>query len=76
MGFDTTESLAKIADYRDSNGYPWTFAAGPRQIAADYGVRVQSTKFGIDRDGVIGWRAEYGTSNTGVWEEWFQQLLP
>ena len=74
VGFDTTESLAKIADYRDRNGYPWTFTAGPRQMAADYAVFVQSTKFGISPAGVVEWRSGYGTSSASVWEQRLQTL--
>ncbi len=76
VGFDTTESLSKLEAYRESGELPWTVAAAPREVAVQYGVRVQSTKFGIGPDGVVEWRAEYGTSNTGVWEERLQQLLP
>ena len=76
VGFDTTESLAKLAAYRESSGLPWTVASAPREVAVQYAVRVQSTKFGIDRDGVVVWASGYGTSDTGVWEERFQQLLP
>ena len=76
VGFDTTESLAKLAAYQESNEYPWTVAAAAREVAVAYGVRVQSTKFGIGADGVVVWTSGYGTSDTGVWEARFQQLLP
>ena len=76
VGFDTTESLSKLAAYRQSSELSWQLAAAPREVAVAYGVRVQSTKFGIGADGVVVWSNGYGTSNAAVWEERFQQLLP
>ncbi|MCH8848623.1 MAG: hypothetical protein IIC32_06590 [Chloroflexi bacterium] len=76
VGFDTTESLSKLADYQADNEYPWAFASASREVAVQYGVRVQSTKFGIGADGVVVWASGYGTSDAGAWEARFQQLLP
>ncbi|MCH7656208.1 MAG: hypothetical protein IIC95_09555 [Chloroflexi bacterium] len=76
VGFDTTESPSKLEAYRESSELPWTVAVAPREVAVAYGVRVQSTKFGIDRDGVVVWGSGYGTSDAAAWEERFQQLLP
>ena len=76
VGFDTTESLSKLEAYRQSSELTWPLASAPREVAVAYGVRVQSTKFGIGADGVVVWASGYGTSNEGVWEERFQQLLP
>ena len=75
VGFDTTESLAKIADYEKRNGYPWTFSVGSRQMAVDFAVLVQSTKFGIGSAGVVDWRSGYGTSSASAWEERLQALV-
>ncbi len=76
VGFDTTESLSELAAYRESGELPWTVAAAAREVAVAYGVRVQSTKFGIGAEGVVAWASGYGTSDAGVWEARFQQLLP
>ncbi len=76
MGFDTTESVGKLAAYRESSELPWTVAAAPREVAVQYGVRVQSTKIGIGADGVVVWASGYGTSDAGVWEERLRLLLP
>ena len=76
MGFDTTESLGKLAAYRESSELPWTVAAAPREVAVQYGVRVQSTKIGIGADGVVVWVSGYGTSDAGAWEQRLQLLLP
>ncbi len=76
VGFDTTESLGKLAAYRESSELPWTVASAPREVAVQYGVLVQSTKFGIGADGVVVWASGYGTSDAGAWEERLQRLLP
>ena len=75
VGFDTTESLSKLEAYRESSELPWTVAAAPREVAVQYGVRVQSTKIGIGADGVVVWASGYGTSDAGAWEERLQLLL-
>ena len=76
MGFDTTESLGKLAAYRESSELPWTVATAPREIAVQYGVRVQATKIGIGADGVVVWVSGYGASDAGAWEERLRLLLP
>ena len=76
VGFDTTESLSKLEAYLRSSELSWQLAAAPREVAVAYGVRVQSTKFGIGADGVVVWASGYGTSDAGAWEERLQRLLP
>ncbi len=53
MGFGTSASLEKVAQYQDQNGFPWTFAVGPAEMARQFGIRVQTSKVGISADGVI-----------------------
>lgn len=76
VGFDTTESLSTLAAYRESRELTWQLAAASREVAVAYNVLVQATKFGIGADGVVVWASGYGTSNTSVWEERLQLLLP
>ena len=33
VGFDTTESLDKLAAYRESSELPWIVASAPREVA-------------------------------------------
>ena len=67
VGFDTTESLDKLAAYRESSELPWIVASAPREVAEQYGVRVQSTKIGTGADGVVVWASRYGTSSEPAW---------
>lgn len=53
---------------------PFTFVTGPSQVIRDYGVTVQSTKFGITPDGVISYRRSYGISSAEVWRERLRAL--
>ncbi len=76
VGFDTTESLGTLEAYRESNELPWTVASAPREVAVQYGVVVQSTKFGIGTDGVVVWASGYGTSDPAKWDERLQALHP
>ena len=67
VGFDLTETLEKIGEYQDDNGYTWVFTTGPPELVRKFGARTQSTKFGIGRDGVILWRQGYGASDAAAW---------
>ena len=58
----------------ERNGYPWMMAPTDLKMTKSYGVRVQSTKFGIDRDGVIVYKRGYGTASEADWTKVLEQL--
>ena len=49
---DLTEPEEAIRDFRDSNGYPVTFAIGNKDVLVNYKIISTSTKYGI-KDGII-----------------------
>jgi hypothetical protein len=49
-------------------------AVAHRDILRSYQVTSQSTKVGVDRNGVIQVRAGFGTKNRGWWSDVFDTL--
>lgn len=49
-------------------------AALHQEVVDAYEVEVRSTKYGIDRNGVIALKAVYGQS-VDDWKAWFDQVL-
>jgi hypothetical protein len=44
------------------------------EMIKEYGVRVQATKFGIDRDGIIVYKRGYGTGSEADWTRVLERL--
>jgi len=38
------EEMAVLKAYKEQNGYPWVVATAPKELMADLGVTIQSTK--------------------------------
>ena len=71
---DSFENADRIREFRDSRGYSWHMAIAHRDVILDYKVIAQSTKVAVDRNGVIRFRAGFGTKSEGWWEEVFSKL--
>ena len=67
MDTDPFEDAEVIRTYQERNGYSWMMAPFNREAVLAYGVRVQSTKFAIDEDGIITYQKSYGTGNADAW---------
>ena len=65
---------AAIRRYWERNGYPWMMAPTETAMIKEYGVRVQSTKCGINRDGIIVHKRGYSTVSEADWTEVLEQL--
>ena len=74
MDTDPTESADYIASWGESRGFFWPLTTFDRDVLVDYNVRTQSTKVGIDRNGVIVLREGYGTQNFSEWQRWLDTL--
>ena len=74
MDTDPTESADYIARWGESRGFFWPLATFDREVLVDYNVRTQSTKVGIDTNGVIVLREGYGTQSSGEWQRWLDML--
>lgn len=75
VGIDLKESPNLLASYKSQMGLiNIEIAPGSRKILSDYSVSYTTTKYGIDRNGRIAFRA-IGTVDTNAWEQIFQGLL-
>ena len=68
------ESLQKLDNYRQQEGYPWPVAEPVGGMLKDLRIVVQSTKIAFDSNGVITYRDGYGRGDPGTWREVFEQL--
>ena len=71
---DPFDDDAAIRRYQERTGYPWMMAPTDPKMIKGYGVRVQSTKFGIDGNGVIVYKRGYGTASEADWTRVLEQL--
>jgi hypothetical protein len=76
LGIDTDafEKADYLARWAESRGFYWPLTTLDRDVLVAYNVRTQSTKIGIDRNGVIVLREGYGTNSAGTWVEWLDML--
>ena len=74
IGTDSFEGESYLRQYKERNGFPWPIAAVDSDVIESYEVVVRSTKFGIDRNGVIVLKGLYGTQPFEEWERWLKQL--
>ncbi len=74
VGTDPSETAEIIGAYREAQGYEYPMAVAHPDILRSYQVTSQSTKVGVDRNGVIQVRAGFGTKNQGWWLDVFSTL--
>jgi hypothetical protein len=74
VGSDPGESLERLEDYRQGQGYPWPVAVGEGELLRDLEVLVQSTKIAFDANGVITYRSGYGQGGPEEWRQVFEEL--
>ena len=76
LGIDTDafESADYLAGWGESRGFFWPLTTFNRDVLVSYNVRTQSTKVGIDSDGVIVLRDGYGTNSADEWISWLDTL--
>jgi hypothetical protein len=75
VGFGSSQTVGVLNGQKERRGYPGVFAEGPDNMARSFGVRTQSTKFGISTDGVIQFKGGYGMASDTAWRARFQALV-
>lgn len=74
ISLDLSESSALLAQYKQQRNHPLlNFAPGTSKILSDYAVRSTTTKFAIDRNGVILF-AGSGAVDENTWRVIFEGL--
>ena len=74
VGFGSSQTVSVLNEHKEGRGYPGVFAEGPDSMARSFGVRTQSTKFGISADGVIQFKKGFGTASDAEWRARLQAL--
>ena len=74
ISLDQRESASVLQNYKTQNGYPVTFAPGSPQILRDYAVTFTTTKYAIDKDGIIIFKST-GAQNSESWKTLFNALV-
>lgn len=74
VAWDSLEGADRIRSYFEQNRYPWDAYLGNRDLFESYRVTSQSTKIGLDRNGIIIFRKGYGSNPADWWEERLSEL--
>ena len=74
VGFDRTESLDKIKDYKEGRKYEWPFAAYNSDAVTEFQVVSQASKVGISLEGEVVFMRGYGVVSEDGWKDLFQEL--
>ena len=75
IGLSAFESLEKLEEYRQKEGYPWPVTKVESDILNDLEVLQQSTKIALDHQGVITYRAGYADGGPEKWRQVFNDLV-
>ncbi len=74
VGFDPTESLDKIRDYKEGRNFPWPFAAYNKDAVTEFKVVSQASKVGISLEGEVVFTQGYGVVSEDGWKDLFREL--
>ena len=75
LGENPAESIERLEEYRQEQGYPWPIAEIEPQVLKDLRVIRRSTKIALDHQGVITYRAGYGDGSPAEWRQVFNDLV-
>lgn len=67
VGFGSSQTVRELNKQKEKHNYPGVFVEGSEGMAQLFGVRTQSTKFGISADGVIVFKKGYGIATDTEW---------
>ena len=76
VSFGSTQTIEALESFRQNNGGTnWLMATAPREMALDFKVFTQSTKVIFDADGVVPYRAGYGSTGADSWRQVLDDVL-
>ena len=67
VGQDPSEPIGDLVAYRDGQGQPWPVSVAGQGMLADLRITTQAFKLAVGPDGVITYRAGFGSGNPEVW---------
>ncbi len=71
---DLGGTAAELTRFREQQGYPFGLATTDARTLAAFNYVGRSSKFGVDRNGIITYRAGYGDGSDAEWRALFQRL--
>ena len=74
IGQSQFENLEKLEEYSRKEDYPWPVAEIDPKILKKLRGLQQSTKIGLDHQGVITYRSGYGDGDPKTWQQVFADL--
>ncbi len=74
MSLDLGEDESIVKNYKAKKGYPWDLAIGDQKVLKDYNAVTTTTKYAINKDGVIIYKG-YGVFEEKDWRNLFLALL-
>ena len=75
IGTDPSETEDTVRSYRDRQGITYRMVVARTDIVRDYNITVQSSKVGVDRNGIVQVRSGSGTRGDDWWSGRFQQAV-
>ncbi len=72
---DPSENADRIRSYKESQGYIWPMAPAERDMLRNYNILTQASKVAVDRNGIIIFRAGYGSESEETWRKTFESLV-
>ena len=74
IGTDPNESEGDVRSYRDREGLGYRIALAQTDIVRAYRITAQSSKVGVDKNGVVQVRSLYGRQGGDWWQDAFNTL--
>ena len=74
IDLDLEETADLIRDYKNRNGFQGEFAVGNREVLLDYAVAATTTKYAIDKDGIIIYKDTGAILPAESWKLIFEEL--
>ncbi len=74
VGFDPSENIDMIRQYKESKEYSWIFAEYNKEALLHFKVITQSTKIGINTKGNIVFNEGYGVTDNDGWRRMLERL--
>ena len=68
------DDAERIRSYKESQGYTWTMALLDPDMLRAYNIVSQASKVAVDGNGVIAFRAGYGSESEETWRRIFESL--
>ncbi len=74
IGTDPNESEGTVRSYRDNEGLSYRISVARTDIVRTYKITSQSSKVGVDKNGVVQVRSIYGRQDIDWWTDVFGTL--